>query len=62
MTTIHIWCDVCESKKGPLFKINNDNGEKRYICKKCLMKLKMMKTREEIVLNAERKREVPKCD
>lgn len=56
--TKHIWCDVCEAKNQPLFKIFNDNGEKRYICKKCLNKLKMMKTQEEILNGAEKKRDV----
>lgn len=55
--TKHIWCDVCESSKGPLYKIIGDDRQKRYICKNCLITLRMMKADEKIARDAERARD-----
>lgn len=41
MPVKHIWCEVCESPKGPLFAVKNPDGKKHYICKNCISILKL---------------------
>lgn len=46
MPVKHIWCEVCESQKGPLFAVTGkDDGKKHYICKSCINILKLKNKR-----------------
>lgn len=48
--TKHIWCEVCESPKGPLFAVKDSKG-KHYICKNCIEKFKAMSKEAEDAAN-----------
>lgn len=46
MPVKHIWCEVCESPKGPLFAVKNPDGKKHYICLNCARRLKEKEARD----------------